>query len=275
MPPTSTPSAWSPTNAWPGIRRSRPASRWRSRSRTSTSRCPRCRPDVPQPVSDLVYHMLAKTPEERPASVRVVADRADVLRDALALGESTPRSDIQRDQGGSVLQRDQGGSAAAATGVLPGREGPGSGRPRGAGSRRGRRRQLVAGASTAVLCAAAVATGLYLSGHSPARPAETRATARASELTHRHAVPQRPARTPGRRRVLVRWWCSRHDPPSPTAGNPRPTKSVKPTPSPKASPSASPSDVGEQFTDPDEFADGDCSTVTVNDVYAVFESERH
>ena len=46
-------------------------------------------PDVPQPVSDLVYHMLAKTPEERPASVRVVADRADVLRDALALGEST------------------------------------------------------------------------------------------------------------------------------------------------------------------------------------------
>ena len=43
-------------------------------------------PDVPQPVSDLVYHMLAKTPAERPASVRVVADRADMLRDALAMG---------------------------------------------------------------------------------------------------------------------------------------------------------------------------------------------
>src|ERR1700689_2106441 len=46
-------------------------------------------PDVPQPVSDLVYHMLAKTPEERPANVRVVADRADMLRDALALGDAT------------------------------------------------------------------------------------------------------------------------------------------------------------------------------------------
>ena len=46
-------------------------------------------PDVPQPVSDLVYHMLAKTPQERPGSVRVVADRADMLRDALALGEAS------------------------------------------------------------------------------------------------------------------------------------------------------------------------------------------
>ncbi|MGH3181196.1 MAG: serine/threonine-protein kinase, partial [Streptosporangiaceae bacterium] len=114
-------------------------------------------PDVPQPVSDLVYHMLAKTPEERPASVRVVADRVDVLRDALALGESTgpvgypgaTRADLP----------------AAATGVLLGGEGPGSGRPRGAGSRRTSRRQLVAVGSTAVLCAAAVAAGLYLSGH--------------------------------------------------------------------------------------------------------------
>jgi serine/threonine protein kinase len=34
-------------------------------------------PDVPPPVSELVYHMLAKTPEERPASMRAVADRAD------------------------------------------------------------------------------------------------------------------------------------------------------------------------------------------------------
>jgi serine/threonine protein kinase len=46
-------------------------------------------PDVPQPVSDLVYHMLAKTPQERPGSVRLVADRADMLRDALALGEAS------------------------------------------------------------------------------------------------------------------------------------------------------------------------------------------
>ncbi len=69
-------------------------------------------PDVPQPVSDLVYHMLAKTPEERPASVRAVADRADVLRDALAMGESAEagyagatRMDPQADATGRPARR--------------------------------------------------------------------------------------------------------------------------------------------------------------------------
>ena len=56
-------------------------------------------PDVPQPVSDLVYHMLAKTPQERPGSVRVVADRADMLRDALALGEAAEPGYPGRDPG--------------------------------------------------------------------------------------------------------------------------------------------------------------------------------
>jgi predicted Ser/Thr protein kinase len=59
-------------------------------------------PDVPPPVSELVYHMLAKTPEERPASMRAVADRADMLRGTLALSETaamagypgTTRSDL-------------------------------------------------------------------------------------------------------------------------------------------------------------------------------------
>ena len=63
-------------------------------------------PDVPPPVSDLVYHMLAKTPEERPASVRAVADRADMLRDALALGDASRRRPCGRQCG-----RDQGGHA--------------------------------------------------------------------------------------------------------------------------------------------------------------------
>ncbi len=43
-------------------------------------------PDVPPPVVDLVLAMLAKTPEGRPPSVRAVADRAEVLREALSLG---------------------------------------------------------------------------------------------------------------------------------------------------------------------------------------------
>ena len=38
--------------------------------------------DVPRPVADLVYQMLAKNPQDRPDSARHVADRADVIRDA-------------------------------------------------------------------------------------------------------------------------------------------------------------------------------------------------
>ena len=56
-------------------------------------------PDVPEPVSDLVYHMLAKTPQERPGTVRLVADRADMLRDALALGEPARARIPRRDPG--------------------------------------------------------------------------------------------------------------------------------------------------------------------------------
>ena len=41
-------------------------------------------PSVPPLVSDMVMRMLAKRPEERPASAQLVADRANVLRDALA-----------------------------------------------------------------------------------------------------------------------------------------------------------------------------------------------
>ena len=38
--------------------------------------------DVPRPVADLVYAMLAKNPEDRPETARHVADRADVIREA-------------------------------------------------------------------------------------------------------------------------------------------------------------------------------------------------
>jgi serine/threonine protein kinase len=38
--------------------------------------------DVPRPVADLVYAMLAKTPDGRPETAQHVADRADVIREA-------------------------------------------------------------------------------------------------------------------------------------------------------------------------------------------------
>jgi eukaryotic-like serine/threonine-protein kinase len=39
-------------------------------------------PDVPRPIADLVYAMLAKNPEDRPESARHVADRAEIIREA-------------------------------------------------------------------------------------------------------------------------------------------------------------------------------------------------
>ena len=185
-------------------------------------------PDVPQPVSDLVYHMLAKTPAERPANVRVVADRADVLRDTLALGESA-------DSGYAGATRAD--LPAAATGALFGEGGPGPGPSRGS-RRPGRRRQLVAAGSTAVLCAAAVATGLYLTGHIG------QASGDAGSNTAQHLSS--PAATPSHRahphpRPTLQPNLVRNQPslaPRPT-GNPKPTTSVKPTSSPKTSPSVS------------------------------------
>jgi serine/threonine-protein kinase len=192
-------------------------------------------PDVPPPVSDLVYHMLAKTPEERPASMRAVADRADVLRGALALGETaesaayplTTRADL----------------AAAPTGVLTGEEDPGSG---GAGGPRrpGRRRQLVAIGSTAALCVAAVATGFYLTSHKASPGTQNVQSNTAQHLSSAPVTPTAspsssfiptPTQSPSLARVLP----SRT--PRPTS-HPKPSKTLKPTKSPTASPSASPSD---------------------------------
>ena len=188
-------------------------------------------PDVPAPVSDLVYHMLAKIPEERPAGVRVVADRADMLRDALALRESA-----------EYVGATRADLPPAATSALPRQGGPGFGRPRGGGTRRSnRRRQLVTVGSTAVLCAAAAVAGLYLTSHIPGRTSGDAGSNTAQHLSS-------PASTPSHRG-------SQHSRPTPhpslvvqppttspsTAGNPQPTKSVRPTSSPKTSPTVRPS----------------------------------
>ncbi len=142
-------------------------------------------PEVPPPVSDLVYHMLAKTPPERPASVRAVADRADMLRDALALGEGAGHATATRAD-----------LPAAATGAMPGAAATGS----LTGRRRrppGRRWRGVAAGATAGLCALAAAIGLYLSGHASGNASGNVGSTShaAAELAERHAFPPRqPAR---------------------------------------------------------------------------------
>ncbi|HEU5384795.1 MAG TPA: serine/threonine-protein kinase [Streptosporangiaceae bacterium] len=189
-------------------------------------------PDVPPPVSELVYHMLAKTPEERPASMRAVADRADVLRGTLALGETaqtagypgTTRSDLP----------------AALTAAGPGIEGPGD----DDGPRRPGRRQLVAVGSTAVLCAAAIATGIYLTSHSSSRNTGDVHSSTAQHISTAPVTPTpsvsstSPSPTPSP--TLIREQPSTT--PSPASSSPKPKKTLKPTKSPSASPSASPSD---------------------------------
>jgi eukaryotic-like serine/threonine-protein kinase len=199
-------------------------------------------PDVPQPVSDLVYHMLAKTPQERPGSVRVVADRADMLRDGLALG-------------GAAEPGYPGATRAdlptAATGALPPAADTGPSRgPGGFGyPRRASRRQLVVAGSTAALCAAAAAAGLYLTGHISSGNVDTNTaqhlSSPATSPSHQTSLPPPSTLTPtpslsAQPPVTV---------PSPS-GNPKPTKSVKPTKSPTSSSSTSPSSPGSGSSSP-------------------------
>ena len=47
-------------------------------------------PDVPRPIAELVYAMLAKTPDGRPDTALHVADRAEVIRDARSGGFAGP-----------------------------------------------------------------------------------------------------------------------------------------------------------------------------------------
>ena len=195
-------------------------------------------PDVPRPVSDLVYDMLAKTPAERPASVRVVADRADMMRDALAMGEpaepgypGATRADLP----------------AAGTSALPGAEDLDTVPPRGLRGAKGpkrsrrssRRRQLMAAGSTAALCAAAAAAGLYLTGHISGRGSGNADANTAQHLSSPAATQthqsSRPTSTPTPSLIVTPSAV-----PSPS-GNPKPAKSVKPTSSLRSSPPTSPS----------------------------------
>jgi eukaryotic-like serine/threonine-protein kinase len=121
-------------------------------------------PDVPPPVAGLVYDMLAKTPAERPPSAQVVADRTDMLRDALYLGEGTMAGVVPA---GGVSAGDYAGVTRADLPTAPTGGLPGIGRdPDGFAPRPpGHRRRWMTASVTAVICAAAAGTGLYLSGH--------------------------------------------------------------------------------------------------------------
>ena len=223
-------------------------------------------PDVPQPVSDLVYHMLGKTPEERPASVRVVADRAEALRDALAVRDARQAGGYAADNSGVT----RGDMPAAATGALLAYAaadakagGPGRGRASGTDSRR---RWLVPAGATAVLCAVAVAVGLYLSGHIAGQGQGNGSTGN----TAQHLNPASPTLSPSASPSLK-------PSPQPTlvteqpaqsyspVVSPSPVKSATPTPTPtpthKTSPTASAS-ASASSTSPTASASASASSST-------------
>ena len=147
-------------------------------------------PDVPPPVADLVYHMLAKTPLERPASVRAVADRADMLRDALALGEDAGYA--SGDQGGPA-RRGHGCHAGRGGDRVPDRPPASSARPSLAGGGRGRHRGPVRARCRDRLVSQRPRQRQYHRQRRSA-PARSSRTRRASRL------PATPASTPSRRR---------------------------------------------------------------------------
>jgi serine/threonine-protein kinase len=182
-------------------------------------------PDVPQPVADLVYDMLAKTPAGRPVSARVLADRADMLREALALGAV-----VRTGAFAGVTRADM---PAAPTGALrPDDYDPDHPGPRPPGNRR---RWVTAGL-TAVLCAAAAATGLYLSGHLHGQTSGDMGNT-VGHLSSSAVPPSASTSQP----VTTSPTPSTVEPSTVSASSvsPKPRKSTKPTSSPKISPSSS------------------------------------
>ena len=191
-------------------------------------------PDVPQPVADLVYDMLAKTPAGRPVSARVVADRADMLREALFLGGGALGAAGRTGEFAGVTRADL---PAAPTGALRPDDYDPAGYEQGPGPRpAGNRRRWVTAGLTAVLCAAAAATGLYLSGHLHGQTSGD--VGNTVQHLSSSAVPSSASTS---QPVTTSPTPSTVEPSTVPASSasPKPRKSTKPTSSPKISPSSS------------------------------------
>jgi serine/threonine protein kinase len=191
-------------------------------------------PDVPQPVADLVYDMLAKTPAGRPVSARVVADRADMLREALFLGGGALGASGRTGEFPGVTRADL---PAAPTGALRPDDYDPAGYEQGPGPRPpGSRRRWMTAGLTAVLCAAPAATGLYLSGHLHGQTSgdvgntvqHLSSSAVPSSASNSQPVTTSPTPSTVERSTVPA-----------NSVSPKPRKSTKPTSSPKISPSSS------------------------------------
>ena len=189
-------------------------------------------PDVPPPVADLVYDMLAKTPSGRPASAQVVADRADMLREALFVGGGALGAAPRRADFAGVTRADL---PAAPTGALRRDDYD----PAGGGSRPpGSRRRWITASLTAALCALAAATGLYLSGHMHGQSSGDLGNNTVQQLSSPASSPSLSTSQPATASPTP----STVEQPSTvpaTSASPKTSKSPKPTISPKTSPPSS------------------------------------
>jgi eukaryotic-like serine/threonine-protein kinase len=191
--------------------------------------------DVPRPVSDLVFAMLAKEPGGRPPTARHVADRADMILDARAVnGQPGP--------GTADLPVVPGYPPAPET-VLDFPE-----RARGASPPAGRR--LVAVGAGAALCGVAAIAGVLLlssphgngiattgSGNSPSHSASSTPTKSArptspGDPTTGNNVVNVPTTSPATSKAASKSPTAKaHTTPTPTATTPTPTATT-PTPTP-------------------------------------------
>jgi serine/threonine protein kinase len=149
-------------------------------------------PDVPPAVVELVHAMLAKTPDRRPSSARVVADRANVLREAIMLGLPASAATTGHLPRGDETRLDMPRPDLTGTGLIgagltradlpadstaPSRlESPyPSERTRRASSRRRprSRRPLLTAGLTVLICALAAGVSFYLSGNFLNKPTDT------------------------------------------------------------------------------------------------------
>ncbi len=188
--------------------------------------------DVPTPVSEMVMRMLAKRPEDRPASARAVADRASALRDTLGSAPEPALADVASNEPGAWF------SEGPPTTPRP-QDGDTTRLAVNASERLTRRRRLsakrrtlaVAGLSVViVLSLGGVTTALMVSNHHARIAGGSTGTPSATPTAHStssHRATPRPSPTVP---VVI--------PANPAPVSPSPTMSVSTSPS--ASPTSSP-----------------------------------
>src|SRR6266566_3305180 len=204
--------------------------------------------DVPTPVSEMVMRMLAKRPEDRPASAQAVAERATMLRDMLPATSGPGLAEMACEDAATWFSEDSPTSPRlhdGATTQIP-IDDP-ERLPRQPRRPVRRRALVVAALSVGILGLGGVTTALMLNGHHAAdaggsaggsSPSASPHAARSTHhLTRQAATHPPPAAGPTGPSL---------PPPSPTVAATRsPTAPASPTPTttptPSSSPTASPS----------------------------------